>query len=451
MGKREFKNNHSKNGIEYLITAAEYGARPNHKQLDTYEQYAKENKAEIIVIPIEGQWRGQSLHERFKNYNLVNDYTLCKELEIKDFGIKSQNINPLTGLRRFSSVNKSMIVASPKQHLEFVANSASYDPKAIMSTGVCTLPNYKEQHRIGKIGKEDHKQGAILVDLEDNGYFHFRQIENNSNGTFTSLGRRYNPKGKSKFVGSDTLVVGDLHTYQMDMDAYNTTLDMIQYLKPKNIVLHDVFDGTSITHHDIGKLITRGRKSGIGATSLRDELVDLGNTLNQLYNVSDDANIYIVKSNHDETLNKYLENVRFVGDSQNLELSIRLATGMLDGRDPLQYGLNLVDSGLPSKIKFLQRDSELKRYGWHLSSHGDKGSSGTRGSIVNFEYTLGKAIVGHFHQPKIRKDIRSVGTLERMDVDYTKGSTGAWSATNAVIYKGGKSELLNIFEGKYML
>ena len=409
---------------QYLITGAEYGARPNHKQLDSYEQYAKENNAEIIIVPIEGQWRNLPLHERFDKYTIAKDYTICKELQIKDFGIKVQNINPLTGLRRFGSVDTSMIVASSKQNLEFVANSASYDPKAIMSTGLCTLPNYREQFRIGKIGKADHRQGAILVDVEKD--------------------KRY------KFIKGD---IRDfhLHSKQMDMDAYNTTLDMIRYLKPKNIVLHDVFDGMSITHHDIGKLITRGRKSNIGATNLYNELEHLGGILNEIYNTSNNANVYIVKSNHDETLDKYLENVRFVGDSQNLELSIRLATGMLDGKDPLQYGLKLVGAKLPRKIKFLQRDSELKRYGWHLSSHGDKGPSGTRGSKASFEYSLGKAIVAHTHSPYIRKDIRCVGTLERMDVDYTKGSTGAWSATNAVIYKGGKSELLNIFDKKYML
>lgn len=436
----------------YIITAAEIGAQPNNKQLDAYERYAKEMGAEIVVVPMRGQHNSEEdvLHDRFNQYMVTNNYILCKGIAVRDFGVKAQNINPLTGLRRFGSVGSSMIVGSPKQHLEFVANSANNDPRAVMSTGACTFPNYKEKFRIGKIGLADHRQGAVLVDVEDDGTYHFRQIQNNTDGSFISLGRRYFPKGRSKQIRADTLVVGDLHDAQKDMVAYKKTLDMIGDLKPKYVVLHDTFDGYSVSHHDKGKLMTRGRKSKLGQTSLYQELRNTGSTLTEiLEHGPKDMQLILVKSNHDEVLDKYLEDVRFVGDAQNIELSVRLAAAYLDGADPLQEGIYLTHGQLPPQVKFLQRDSEFSRYGWHLSSHGDKGPSGSRGSKIGFEYSLGKAIVGHGHSPWIRKDVRSVGTIVRQDVDYAKGSAGNWCATNAVIYPGGKCENLNIIKGRY--
>ena len=95
---------------KFVITAAEVGASPNHKQLDAYENYASQNDAEIIVIPILGQYPLEDLHKRFNDYTVATEYDFCSNLEIKDFGVKAQNINPLTGLKRFGAVNKSIIV-----------------------------------------------------------------------------------------------------------------------------------------------------------------------------------------------------------------------------------------------------------------------------------------------------------------------------------------------------
>src|SRR6056297_2711759 len=102
----------------FVITAGEYGAKPNHKQLDAYEKYAAMWNAEIIVVPIEGQYKDQPLHDRLQQYTVANEMKLNDNLSIRDFNVRAQQINPLTGLRRFGN---SMIVGSPKQHLEYVA------------------------------------------------------------------------------------------------------------------------------------------------------------------------------------------------------------------------------------------------------------------------------------------------------------------------------------------
>ena len=436
----------------YIVTSAEVGATPNHKQLDAYERYAQETGASILVIPILGQYRNEELHDRFNDYEVVKERSLGKRVGVRDFGVKAQQINPLTGLKRFGTVDKSIIVGSPKQHLEHVANSTRNEPKAVMSTGAATLPNYKDNFRIGKIAQEDHVQGAILVDVdEDTGYFFFRQAQSTSDGSFIDQGIKYQGD-KITPVRADTIVLGDLHEAQLDQIAYDQSCDMINTLRPKHVILHDVFDAYSMNHHDEGRHLLRASKANLGQLSLKQELYKLGERLHELASQGEKDTIYhVVKSNHDEALDRYLDECRFVGDSENLELSVRLAHAMLEGKDPLREGILLTYGYIPKNLKFMQRDDEFNRYGWHLSSHGDKGPSGSRGSLASFDYSLGKAVVAHSHSAAIKKNVFRVGALERFDVDYVKGTTGNWTASNAVIYGNGKAQILNIYGGQWKI
>jgi hypothetical protein len=437
---------------KYLVTAAELGATPNYKQLDAYDKYAKETGASIIVIPILGQYRDGRLSKRFSNYSVATEASLGKHIGIKDFGVRAQQINPLTGLKRFGTVDKSIIVGSPKQHLEHVANSTKNEPKAVMSTGVTTLPNYRDQFRIGKIAKEDHVQGAILVDVDtQSNYFNFRQVQNVTNGTFIDQGMKYS-KNKVIPVRADTIVLGDIHEAQINEMSYDLSCDMINVLRPKHVILHDVFDAYSVNHHDIGKHLLRASKANLGQLSLYQELYNLGERLDELTCQGEKDTIYhVVKSNHDEALDRYLDECRFIGDSQNLQLSVQLANAILEGKDPLREGIRLTYGHVPKNLKFMARDEDFNRYGWHLSSHGDKGPSGSRGSMASFDYSLGKAVVAHSHSAAIRKNVYRVGALERFDVDYAKGTTGNWTASNVVIYPNTKAQILNMYGDEWRI
>ena len=436
----------------YLITAAEVGASPNHKQLDAYERYAEETGAEIIVIPVMGQYPKEQLHKRFSQYKTTSKYSLGKKIEIKDFKTRAQQINPLTQLKRFGAVDKSIIVGSPKQHLEMIANSNRCSPKAIMSTGISTLPNYKD-NRIGTMADLDHRQGAIAVEVDsDSNLFLFRQIQNIKDGSFIDSGRKYCADRKPFDVRADTVILGDLHITQMLPEEYEAACEMINTLNPKHVMLHDTFDAYSITHHDMGRQIRRARKSNLGQLSLFDELYRTGEVLHELTSQGHPDTIYhVVKSNHDEHLERYLDEGRYGGDAQNLQLSVKLAAAMMEGKDPLKEGIKLTYGYVPPNLKFLKRDDEFQRYGYQLSSHGDKGPSGSRGSLNAFEYSLGKAFVGHTHSAKIRKDVWGVGTLLTPEVDYAKGSTGSWTATNGVLYPNGKGQLITSFNGIWYL
>ena len=429
----------------YVVTSAEYGARLNHKQLDAYDSYAKEWDAEIIVIPIEGQYKDEPMHKRISDYIVANKTLLNQNLSIEDFGVKAQTINSLTGLKRFG---KSMIIGSPKQHLEYVANSPKHSPHAIISTGACTLPSYRN-NRIGLIGQRDHVQGGILIELEDDDKtFHFRQAVHNVDGSFIDMGIKYFPDTKHKFVGVDTLVLGDLHDHQKDEDAYQSALGLIDELQPKIVVGHDIMDSYAISHHDAKSSVRLAKKHADGDLDLAAELYNLGKTVEEI--ASKTGTFYVVKSNHDEHLTRWLEEGRYVNEPHNLAIGLKLATAHLEGRDPVKEGIKLTYGSVPSNVKFLQRDDELTRYGVELGFHGDKGPRGGRGSPIGLEYSLRNAITGHSHTAFIKKNLWGVGAMV-LAPDYAKGSPGSNTVTHAIVNHNGKKQLLNYTNGKYTL
>lgn len=432
---------------KYIITAAETGANVHHKQLDAIESYAKKHNAEICVIPIQGQHNEDFLHDRLAQYTMWGgDIRINKNVGVGDFHIKAQQINPLTGLRRFSQYNHSLIVGSTKQQLQVTATSPFKLPRIILSTGACTVPNYKH-NRIGLIGARDHVQGAVVLDTNEDNSFHVRQLQSLNDGSFMDLGVKYSAGAKPQFVGADTYVWGDLHNDQLDPVSYQFAVDSTKQLKPKNIVLHDVFDARSISHHDLGRQITRGKKSINNQTSLHDELYRLGDRLNEISKLA--PNVYIVKANHDEALDRYLEEGRYGNDAQNLLLSSTLLTAMMNGKDPVREGVLQTYGKLPKNIKFLQRDSDLSRYGFQLAFHGDKGVGGSRGSVNGFEYSIGKGVIGHSHTPQRLREMFQVGTLCDLHPDYAKGTPSSWLASNVAIYNNGKAQHVHGINGQY--
>lgn len=435
----------------YIITAAQKGASYSTDFLASLENYAERKKSEIIIVPINGKDRDDILHKDLQQYTVTHSYQFCKNLRLEDFPVKAQQIKPLTGLGRFVQGSKSAVVASPKQHLEVLATSNSDLPKILVSTGAVTNPHYNEEDRVGVIAEKDHVYGALIVEVDDKtGKFHYRHIRaKKSTGAFTDLGIEYRANGKISSVRTASIVLGDLHSGQTDPIAYVSSKKLIEQTRPRYIIVHDLFDATSISHHDINKQVYRAQKSALGKLSLTKELKECGKYLVDLQRLLPrDGKVIVVKSNHDEHLNKYLEEGRYGDDPENLYLASRLSTAMFEGKDPLKEGIKLTYGDFGNRVKFLSRDEDFKVSGIQTGSHGDLGGNGSRGSITSQQINYGRSIVGHRHTPSIRGDAYCVGTLTKLKLDYNRGPS-SWLQTNALVNYDGSVQLINIIEGEY--
>lgn len=433
---------------KYIVTTAQYNAPVNKQLLASIDKYCSVNDAELLILPTTGKniTEDPVLAPELQTRNIINkNYNLNKNLQIRDFSVRAQQINPLTGLERFAQGDRSYITPGTKQVLKYIPNSNDGIPKAIMTTGSLTHPNYNTRHRVGRIAEQDHNYGFVVVENDKRNYFHFRHVRSMKNGKFIDNGVLYNGNFKPKKVRTLALVPGDLHSYDLNKDHLAATMEQINYFNPENLFLHDTFDGTSISHHYKGKEKDAYDAYLLQGMNLEKELKDTAKVIKMFSDSG--ANTYIVASNHDEHLARYLNEGRFINDKGNQLIGAKLYTAMLEDNNPLEYGLNLV-SDVDGNVFFLERDKDFKIQGVQLSSHGDLGSNGGRGSPRSIEHAHGKSITGHTHSAFIMRDTYKVGTSTNMRVGYNRGYS-SWTNTNAVLYEDGSIQLLNTINKKW--
>ena len=430
----------------YVITSAQRGATPHYQFLDSLNGYCKHNDAELIILPMQGLKKDEPLHDELQQYTIATtDVPLNNSISIKNIKLLPQMMNPLTGLNRLIKYDQSAIVPSPKQQFKVMPNSNANMPKILTSTGAVTSPRYKEDDRQGQIASIDHVYGAVIVEVVDDKTFHLRHIRTNTTGAFHDLGVKYSGSKRSKGV-VDAIVLGDLHAGSTDPLALEASKHLISRLRPKRLLIHDLFDAYSISHHHEGKPLYKALNWL--KRDLYKEIETCGDMLKTFKRVMPkDSEILVVKSNHDEHLNRYLEEGRYIADDRNLKLSSQLAIAYLDGKDTLKTAVETV-SGKLSGVRYLSRNDDYKVRGWQLASHGDLGSNGTRGSLVQLEQNTGNCIVGHSHSPQILRNTYQVGTLTHLKLDYNKGPS-SWLQTNAILYDDGFVQLSNIIKGSY--
>lgn len=434
----------------YLVTAAQKNAPVNQPFRRSLEAYAQMHDAQILVLPMSAHRRPFEdegvLAPELSDFRIITKpFHLNAKVQTSDYHILPQQIDPITGLARFTQSDVSTIFASPKQRLKVIPNSNVSLPKVLLTTGAITQPRYQE-NRIGSIARLDHVSGAVVVEIEDETRYHFRHIQATSRGSFVDLGVRYDGDRTSDAV-LEALVLGDLHVGETDPLVRKASYELIDELNPRRLFLHDIFDGASVNHHEMHHRASRARGFLSGKLSLEAELDAVYADLGEYSHRMASGEVVVVKSNHDEFLDRYLEDGRFVHEPFNARLGAKLFVSLVDGEDPLVEGLSHVGS-LPDNATFLSRDEDYKIRGWQLGSHGDRGGNGSRGSIRSKENSEGKSISGHTHTPEILRQTVSVGTSTKLRLDYTVGP-GSWMNTHAALYENGKFQLINIIDGAW--
>lgn len=434
---------------KYVVTSAQYNARPHLPFLRSLRHYAEAMEAEILIIPMQGRHHlDDSLHPEIQQHPIINGrIKLNDSIQAERYHVRPQQIDPVTGLARFSQSDISTIFESSKQRMKVVPNSVNSLPKVLMTTGAVTHPNYNTNNRIGRIASKDHVYGAIVVEVENDETYHYRQLRGNSRGQFTDLGVKYFPDGSIKPVSAEAFVAGDWHTGSTDLEVRIATFQMFDFFSPKRLFLHDFFDGHSISHHEENRSVNQAVRHREGRMSLEDELEACAKELMTIHEANGERDIYVVKSNHDEHLERFIQEGRYLKHTQNLYVGTKLAARMVDGEDPLRAGIEMY-AQLPDNIRFLTRDEDLKVWSWLLSVHGDKGSNGGRGSPRNLENSYGRSISGHSHTPEIFRNTVKVGTSTG-NLDYNKGFASSWMNTHAVVYEGGSFQLINVINGRW--
>jgi len=444
-----------KKNNRFIITTAVTGCAVDENALKSVKNYCKINKAELLIVvcsdPANSMGGYGTIDRLLKDEHIIMDDTeLNSNFFICAIKTTAKQINPTTGLSRIQKEG-SFVFASPKQMLKMESISNTKLPHALMTTGAITFPNYKSEKygsgRTDYIADSDHKMGAFVVEIQDEQVFHPRPIQFDENGSFCDFGKEYTGT-TCKEVAPAAMIPGDWHSGETDPKVVKAIKELAIKLKPKRIILHDVFNGMSINPYEKDNSTLKCIRAEAGKLDIKEELAGVAKDLNMLAKLTDE--VVVVKSNHDDFLNRYLSAGHFHNDSSNLRIGLELSIAILDKKDPLQVGVNESGVRMETNIKWLRRDEDFKIAGIECGAHGDKGPNGSRGNLASMEKSYVKSVTGHSHAPGILRDAWAVGTSSYLQLVYNVGPS-SWLQTLCIIYENGQRQLINIIDGKYTI
>jgi len=437
----------------YIVSWAQNNTPLHIPFMRNMEAYAKHLNASIHVVA--GRYKNptsifQDRDEEYwdtelleKNYLDAAQHDIHKFLTILG-NVKTQPtaINPLEGFESFTA-DKSCIVGHPKVQLKMVPVLESYVQKMMVTTGACTEKNYTDS-KAGKRGEFNHTLGFVIVEIKNNEIFFLRQVTADINGNFNDL--YYNVTNKKVKTNNKiaSLIMGDIHVGDHDKQVIDSTLNVLcKKLHPDNIVMHDIFNGHSISHHELNDIFLQYQRDVDGTNSLQREFDEMLVWLEQFKK----HNVVIVKSNHDDVVDKWLRHsdAKHIKASKNYLLFTELSSIIMQNKAPKGIVPYIINQKFP-KIKCLGRDDSFRVKEFELGVHGDIGASGSRGSIGQYRRLNTKIVTGHSHQPVRLDGSLSVGTSTKLRVNYNKGQS-AWLNSHVIIHEDGKAQHINFIKG----
>ena len=444
----------------FVITTAVADAEAHMGFLSAIDTYCKMNNADIIVMPAESitnsfEKKTATFDKVFSDSKYLfvqEDTSLNSNISLCSIQVSAKQIKPITGLSRIGNREGSYVFASPKQFLEYTPSGNDRGKNySIMTPGACTKPAYYTEtfvsKRLSYIAEHDHTMGAIIVEIQDDKVFHFRQIQCDDDGAFADLGVMYTPDGET-YETEVNVVYGDLHAQHVDFGALDAFNHLFSGMKVSSVYLHDVFDGNSISHH-IQSITERQERAHKKLDNLVDELICTHHIITDIEDTIKPETVFIVKSNHDEFLDRYLSSGRFVDDPVNHYTALKIATAQFEDEDVLKRGFGVVGKDVGSWV-FLQRGDSSKIAGIECASHGDLGLNGARPSLNGLEKIYGDCVIGHNHSGAIQRGVFRVGTLSDLDLGYNRGPS-SWTQTCCLVYENGQRQLINYINGKCRL
>jgi hypothetical protein len=442
----------------FIITWAQNDTPVHNAFVSNIEEYAKFINADIHVIA--GRYKNptsvfsdqtyDTWSPRISQYLDANRHEVHKHMWImSDVKIQPTAVDPMTGLQGMSGIN-SCVFGSPRVHMETIPVLEGNMPKMMMSTGACTVKNYTDS-KSGKKGEFHHTLGFVVVEIKDQTIFFARQVTATDDGDFCDLYNKVtydydnDMSSVTKIESVPAAILGDLHYGQHDERVIEKTLDLFKIIKPENVVLHDVFDGLSINHHESKDPFIQYQREIEGTNSLKGEVDSMLNGLKDF----EDYNVTIVRSNHDDFLDRWLKGTDW-----------RKATTMKNSIEYMEYSALILRGAAPNgvipylinqkypKFRTLGRSDSFVINGWELGQHGDIGSNGSRGSLLQFRKLNTKIVVGHYHSPGRRDGALAVGTSTKLRVNYNIGPSG-WLQSHVIIHHDGKAQHINFIKGEY--
>jgi len=468
-------------GSRFAVTTVDINASLNYDVIHALKSYAAINDVKLIAIP-QGI-RKKDVAEAIYEYNnfepsfdqdaptipllvelkqlgftiALSEIPLHSFLTVKPIFINPKVANPVIGLGPLANKYKSMIIPSTKQVLETRPSAKHELPYILASTGTISDSVYCEDFLETKqeaIAEADHAHGAVVVEIDEDGLFHIRHLTCKDKKTFIDKGVRYPSQAVMKVKA---IIPGDWHSGYTDVVAASVLFDVAEETEAEAVVLHDLGDGHSTNPHQKHQNIALGHLARLGKLDVAMEIAGITHDLHEWEKRVE--KVYVVRSNHDEFIDRELENGKYTShplSSQDLAVVAGAVVETSWKTNDIPYALPIAIEKLAyeklnmprlQKTTFMERDVSFSIAGVDISHHGDKIINGRPTSIHNVSMSIPISVVGHTHAPAMFRNTYRVGTSSLLDLSYNKGLC-SWMHTFALLYEDGSVQLINIINGK---
>ena len=436
-----------------IISSAQNNSELDHSFFKALKQAADYYNCPLAVIP--SHYRNVTLwsKEDTKEFDpFVKPYLVKSDIQFGDVKIRPDvkipptTLNPLSGKHAHAG-RDWLVFGHPQLAREPVATLGDGMPKVMFTTGSVTKPNYT-QSDAGYKAEFHHCNAALILEKCGDDVF-IRQLMANDKGHIYDLDLRFTPNGYSSGHKAVAITMGDEHVKFniIEKETYGKG-GLVDLLKPKYIVRHDVLDGYAGSHHHEKEPMVQFLKHHSGDNDYRAEVeqaIDFINRTTPSY-----ATNLIVPSNHHDHLTKFLNRVDLKEDHTNAifiaELQLAMRKSALKGENFDPFYLYAKDR-ITVKTTWLERSQPFLIDGVDHSQHGDVGPNGSRGSPVGFARTPDPMTAGHIHKLLIKMGFFSSGTSTGR-LEYEKGLSDH-SNGHVVQYKGGKRACIDFINGRF--
>jgi hypothetical protein len=420
----------------YVITSVVNNSPLNVRFLAQLEEFTKENDAQLLCVP-----------QRYKNPSAMHTAEGCVWPEglpyISHDAVLSERVvlagsakpqatspRPISGYEGYGR-GRSVVIGHSRIQLASVPRLLPDPAVFTLTTGSLSEAQYSDT-KMGSLGMFHHVNAALLIEVDrTNNRMWFRHLH------FNKVGEKLLDPLKD----IDTLVLGDLHVGHGKRTLDPLNWSAVNALSFDQVVVHDVIDGYSISHHHDNDPFLRMAKRRDNTDCLLTELRSVSEALAPWLD-----RLKIVQSNHDEHIDRWLNSGKGHNDPVNMHLYHWLClqkTEAIFYKSTVQtytalqhyletYGGFRLDN-------FVNRNTQFKVHGIELGQHGDRGANGSRKLNAKVR---DKTIFGHRHTPSIEDGAMCVGTSSVLDLGYNKGYSG-WAHVHAVITHSGSATLFN--------
>jgi hypothetical protein len=442
-----------------LITAVEAGGRVHSGFWLNLKAYAVACDAELVVTRIGAASATFHCQDDYEAFVATTPFGLAGLLDVAlDERPHVRVSRPLDGTRHRSSATWTIIPHSAIQ-FETLPRMRAVGYRGQLTTGAMTVPR-------AMAPPWRRELGAVVVDIAAGGVVHCRHIlaSTDGDGTIHDLDTQVSAGVVRRGCRVEALTFGDIHhahldpavaaaTWGLGNEGNGAAASLVDRLRPRHMIFHDVCDFDARSHHDRRDHHRRFAQMALGSGDVAAELTASAEFLAATRR--DWAQSIVVGSNHDGHIVRWLRESDFREDPTNaiffleasLQLHNRLALGQSsDGIFEATLRRLSVD-GLAG-VRFLRIGESLRIAGIETGIHGHVGADGRQGDIRFFERLAVKATLGHTHRPGTRDGIYYSGVCQT-DLTYARGPITNWAIGHVVTYPTGARQHLIFIDGAF--